>query len=229
MRQIFKGMRFNEDLRYEAGATTRFACFPVIQFECLPRPYILLLNIRRSSSSLQSSIPCRPSAINFSTDLHFSRDSIDFSTMAPKAAKSTEESVQGDSPSVDASQESNTKFFSDFIRQHQKRTVERKALRKQEVVDRHNERIDQVKSKIAARVEKHDKDLKALRRPKIQHLMELTTKKRELENKIISSKAELEQACLSVANALRIALEGKAHFASSSLDRRDNIFRSLCR
>lgn len=129
--------------------------------------------------------------------------------MAPKAAKSTVESLQGDSPSMDASQESNTKFFSDFIYQHQKRTVERKALRKQEVLTRHNERVNQVKAKLAARIEKHNEDMKALRRPKIQRLMELIRKKRELENQINSSKAELEQACSSVANALRIALEGR--------------------
>ncbi|KAK3691684.1 hypothetical protein LTR37_018477 [Vermiconidia calcicola] len=136
--------------------------------------------------------------------------------MAPKKqAKSsdsqTKESIsRSDSQSLDASQDVDyASKINEAVKVKNESAKEKRRERKKTILADHNARVEKLHSDIEQCVQKHDEEIRAIRRPKVQQLVELVNQKRELEARVDKCQAGLEQAYLSTAQQLQVAFDGR--------------------
>ncbi|KAK4546098.1 hypothetical protein LTR36_002235 [Oleoguttula mirabilis] len=140
--------------------------------------------------------------------------------MAPKKTgnapvSQTRADSYSDATTMDASQDIDTTTLQELLSQHKQQVKHRRKERKEAIVTAHKARLEKLRSDIDQAFAERDETIRAIRRPKIERLIELVRKKRDLEHRVDNCVEQMEATFLVTSEKLQIAIDARLDVMSA--------------
>ncbi|KAK5123964.1 hypothetical protein LTR85_002161 [Meristemomyces frigidus] len=140
--------------------------------------------------------------------------------MAPKktgkaSGSQAKADLHSDATTMDASQDIDTKTLQNLLTEHKQQVKKRRKERQDAIDTAHKARIAKLRSDVDKAFAEHEETVRGIRRPKIQRLIELVRKQRELEEKANECIEQMEATFVMTAEKLEIAIDARLDVVSA--------------